>query len=83
MKNREASFLESKYVGLGVDLLVELDDGTAWAAEHCAAVFHDGALETREYLGVGGLWLITSYSKNILFLLLGSAAGCSMIFNVI
>ena len=44
LKHREASFLESKYVGLGVDLLVELDDGTAWAAEHCAAVFHDGAL---------------------------------------
>ena len=44
LKHREVSFLESKYVGLGVYLLVELDDGTAWAAEHCAAVFHDGAL---------------------------------------
>ena len=38
-------FLKAKDVGLWVDLLVELDDGTAWAAEHGAAIFHHRALQ--------------------------------------
>ena len=42
--NRILSFLESEDVGLGVDLLVKLDDGTAGAAEHSAAVLHHRAL---------------------------------------
>ena len=42
--NRVFSFLESENVSLGVDLLVKLDDGTAGAAEHRAAVLHHRAL---------------------------------------
>jgi len=38
------SFLESEDVSLGVNLLVKLDDGTAGAAEHGAAVLHHRAL---------------------------------------
>ena len=39
-------------VDLWVDLLVELDGGTARAAEHRAAVLHHGALQHRDDDGV-------------------------------
>ena len=37
-------FLEAQDVGIGFDLLVQLDDGAAWAAEDCPGVFYHRAL---------------------------------------